>query len=326
MIVRVPVTRNRETLMTNSSAKYIADEVAKIQHAYQAIFPVITPALADYWGLHRQRPWSYVTSNFHASSYEQLYALDQAVREIDNQTLDIASKGQALRAASQMHGVGYSIGLCPWTDHLLAETYSEQQDCATILLGHDWYPIVVHDPRPSGSPLGSHDALRYVERYWPAAPQAVFDGETVGFFFNLYPDYRPPGDPKCGNLKKYGYSYAQCLIGLDAMIAAMASRFRHIQLISWGANVWDVLQTRVHELSNVMGLSDFIQTAPGKILSIDLGGRTLSYLPIFHPAFWGNFGRPFHLRHVKAGFANLGLGMPGPRDAQSLQVYRARQI
>lgn len=312
--------------MVNDSDTYSADQVAWIQHAYQAIFPVITPALADYWGLCRERPWSCLTSNFHASSYEQLHALDREVKEIDKQTMDFASKGEALRAASRLHGVGFSIGVCPWTDHLLGETYSDHKDCATILLGHDWYPIVVHDPRPSGSPLGSRDALRHVERYWPAAPQAVFDGDTVGFFFNLYPDYRPPGDPKCGNLKNYGYSYAECLIGLDATVAAMAKRFRRIQLISWGANVWDALQTRVLGLAHKMLLSDCVQAAPGKVLSIDLGGHTLSYLPIFHPGHWGNFGRPFHLRHVKAGFAALGLGMPGPRDASSPWVRNARQI
>lgn len=160
------------------------------------------------------------------------------------QGLGAGARGQALRDAALATGVGYSIGISPWTDNLLVRTYADDKESAVILLGHDWYPIVTGD-RSSGTPLISGFTAR-VKRYWPGAPEAVLDGSTVGLFVNLYPDYRPPGDPKCGNLAKYGYSYAQCLSGLDALVAAVRKRFSEIRVISWGSNVWSAMLPRVY--------------------------------------------------------------------------------
>ncbi|MCP2085930.1 UNVERIFIED_ORG: hypothetical protein J2Y81_001947 [Paraburkholderia sediminicola] len=312
--------------MNRNNVTYNADQVDRIRLAYCGIFPEITPGLSDYWGLNRQRPWSYVTSNFHTSTYEQYFALHSEVQNIDGQPLGTWGKGEALREASRQFGVGYSIGLCPWTDHLLGETYSEDKDRVTILLGHDWYPIVNPECSRSGSPLQTGDALHFVERYWPAAPQAVFDSSTVALFINLYPDYRPPGDPKCGSLRRYGYSYAQCLLGLDATIAALANRFRHIQVISWGANVWEALLPRVQDVARNTRLSRYFRAAPGKVLKMNAGGRDLEYLPIFHPSFSPTFSNEDHLRHLKKGFSSLGLGLPGPSTATNVHVLKARQI
>jgi hypothetical protein len=303
---------------------YSPQEVTAIQGAYRAIFPNITPELASYWGLERERPWSCLTSDFHTTSYGQLHALHEEVRLIDRRSLDAFGKGAALRAASSQLGVGFSIGLCPWTDHLLGETYGDEKDTLTIIIGHDWYPIVVADRPVSGSPLGSEDSLRGMQGYWPAAPQAVFDAETVGLFFNLYPDYRPPADKKCGRLTGYGYSYEQCLSGVDAMMNAISKRFRLVQLISWGSPVWDALLPRVRRVAPGTLLSKHIQAAQGVPLTLELGGRLLSYLPLMHPGHWGNFGRPYHLRHLKHGFSAMDLGLPGPVGATNGKVYKAR--
>jgi hypothetical protein len=304
---------------------YGADEVARIQRAYRAIFPSITPELWDYWGLDRQRPWSCLTTNFHDTTYEQLKTLHARAREIDGMGLDFPAKGRALRQAALDVGAGYSIGISPWTDNLLAHTYSDDKDGVVILLGHDWYPIVPDD-RPSGTPLVATDSLHRVERYWPAAPEAVLEGRTVGLFANLYPDYRPPGDPKCGNLSKYGYTYAQCLAGLDAMVAEIAKRFIRVQVISWGSNVWAALLPRLRDTDPKPLLSRSVQEAPGRVFSIELSGQTFSYLPLMHPGHWGNFGRAYHLRHVKAGYAAMALGLPGLGRASSAYVRSAREI
>jgi hypothetical protein len=194
-----------------------------------------------------------------------------------------------------------------------------------ILLGHDWYPIVTGD-RSSGTPLISWDSLHEVKRYWPGAPEAVLDGSTVGLFVNLYPDYRPPGDSKCGNLAKYGYSYKQCLSGLDALVAAVRKRFSEVRVISWGSNVWGAMLPRVSGVRPNTLLSAAVKDSPGRVLSIELGGQTLPYLPLMHPGHWGNFGRSYHLRHVKAGYAALGLGLPGMENSQVGQVRVARGI
>lgn len=192
--------------MTLNQQQYSSDQVTQILHAYRSIFPTITADLENYWGLQRERPWSYVTTNFHSATFEKLQALQERAWEIDNLSLTQEARGIALRDAALKMDVGYSIGISPWTDNLLARTYSDSKDSVVILLGHDWYPIVTGDS-PSGTPLKSSDSLHTVERYWPGAPEAVMDGTTVGLFINLYPDYRPPGDSKCGNLNKYGYSY-----------------------------------------------------------------------------------------------------------------------
>lgn len=312
------------TTMKNKQT-YSLGEVEQITHAYRSIVPKITPELADYWGLQRVRPWSFVASDFHSVTFEQLKTLHERTLEIDRQGFGEQERGSALRNAALSAGTGFSIGISPWTDNLLARTYADDNDSVVILLGHDWYPIVTGD-HPSGTPLMSWDALHEVERYWPGAPQAVLDGSAVGLFVNLYPDYRPPGDPKCGNLSKYGYSYHQCLLGLDALLAQVHKRFKHMQLISWGSDVWRALLPRVANARQSVLLSTAIQEASGQVLGIELGGHKVPYLPVMHPGHWGNFGRPHHLRHVKAGYAALGLGLPGLGGSSDGRVRAAREI
>lgn len=309
----------------SSRQLYSVDEVAHILRAYQSIFPTITAELADYWGLQRKRPWSCVTTDFHAATFEKLQALHEQALEIDRRGLSEQARGNALRDAALSTGVGYSIGISPWTDNLLARTYADEKDSVVILLGHDWYPIVTGE-RSSGTPLMSWDSLHEVERYWPGAPQAVLDGTEVGLFVNLYPDYRPPGDPKCGNLSKYGYSYEACLLGLDALVSAACRRFRKVQVISWGSNVWSALLPRVVGIRQPVLLSAAVLEAPGRVLGIELGGQQLAYFPVMHPGHWGNFGRVAHLRHVKAGYAALGLGLPGLNGSKDGRVRAAREI
>jgi hypothetical protein len=314
-------------MMSSDTKIYDRAQVERIQYAYRSIFPVITPPLSEYWGLNRERAWSCLTSDFHRSSYDQLLSLHREVEEIDHWTgVSLYRKGEALREASILHGVGFSIGICPWTDNLLGETYSDDQSSATIILGHDWYPIVLKGPGQSESPLRSNVALQQVEAYWPAAPEAVLSASTVGLFFNLYPDFRPPGEDKCGNLRGYGYSYTQCLSGLDAMVKSICTRFENVKIISWGSNVWEALLPRIAGVSPRTKLSKQIQEASGQVLDIYLGGASLPYFPTMHPGHWGNFGRAYHLRHLKAGFAAMELGLPGPASAVTNKVQIARQI
>ena len=184
--------------------EYSNEQVEQILHAYRSIFPTISGELANYWGLQRERHWSYLTTDFHTASFQKLQSLHHRTLEIDALGLGVKERGDALREASLKLGIGFSIGISPWTDNLLERTYSDTKNSAVILLGHDWYPIVISD-RPSGAPLKASDSIHAVQKYWPTVPEAVLDGTKVGLFFNLYPDYRPPGDPKCGNITKDEY-------------------------------------------------------------------------------------------------------------------------
>lgn len=282
--------------------------VEQILTAYKDIFPSIGAPLSRYWGLGRERPWSYVTTDFHRATYEQLKLLHDCTRAIDAMGLATDEKGAALRDASIACGVGFSMGVCPWTDHLLLKTYSPEKKSLTILLGHDWYPIVVESRERSDSPLRNGDALHYTPKYKPAAPAAIFDGSTVGLFLNLYPDYRPPGDGKCGALHRYGISYEECLDGLDAIVGAASARFQTIRIISWGANVWAAMRARARK-APPLTLMAYARGRPGEILMFKAAGREIEYLPIAHPSHAGNFHQAAHLSHVNLGFEAMGLGV-----------------
>ncbi|MGO4575002.1 hypothetical protein AB4Z48_03020 [Cupriavidus sp. 2TAF22] len=295
-------------------ALYRQSEVELVLAAYRDIFPSINEPLAKYWGLGRERPWSYVTTDFHRATYEQLRHLHDRTQAIDAMALATDAKGAALRDASIACGVGFSMGICPWTDNLLLNTYSPDKDSLTILLGHDWYPIVVESRNRSDSPMRNGDALHYTPKYMPAAPQAIFDGSTVGLFLNLYPDYRPPGDGKCGSLRNYGISYEECLDGLDSIIAAVSKRFKTVRMISWGANVWTALRARVRGVSP-LALMAHAQAMSGEILAFESSGKEIQYLPIAHPSHPGNFYRAAHLMHIRRGFGAMGLGLPASQQS-----------
>jgi hypothetical protein len=311
--------------MSSLNSMYDQTQVENILAAYRGIFPSITPELDEYWGLARTRSWSVLTSDFHSADYGKYKALHERVLAIDEEKLDAHTKGGLLRKSAMDHGLGFSIGLSAWTDHLLYQTYSDDKDEVVVLLGHDWYPIVSANRSWSDAPLRTTDNLALTERYCAGAPQAIFDGSSVGLFFNFYPDYRPPGAEKCGSLRGYGYSYAECLTGLDAVIDSLARRFKTIRLISWGANVWGALVKRVASVPPKSLIKSHISGNPGKILKIELAGREVDYLPIIHPSFWVNFGADYHLYHVNQGFTQMGLGQPGPADSCAFQVVAARQ-
>jgi hypothetical protein len=73
-------------------------------------------------------------------------------------------------------------------------------------------------------------------------------------------------------------------------------------------------------------LSAAVLEAPGRVLGIEQGGQALPYFPVMHPGHWGNFGRAYHLRHVKAGYVAIGLGLPGLDGFEDGRVRAARGI
>lgn len=307
---------------------YTRADVARVSDAYRHIFPSVSPALADYWGHGRERPWSCLTSDFHNASYEQFAALQEEARLIDAaQFPSLEAKGLALRDASLSCGIGYSMGINAWTDNLLHRTYHGHLTSLTILLAHDWYPIATTDrqgaDRRSDAPLRTDDNLHDVISYHAGAPEQVLDGETVGLFLNLYPDYRPPGVGKTGSVGKFGYSYARCLAGLDQLVAALSPRYTRVNVVSWGADVWKPLAART-DAPGKIGLTAYTRNFPGQPLILELGGRRLPYLPLVHPSFKSNFSQPEHYHHLAHGFHAMSLGLPGSARMPSKCVADAR--
>lgn len=297
---------------------YNRNQVEEILRAYRTLFPDTGGELARYWDTGRQREWSYVTTDFHSATYDKFKELAARTDTIyEDMTLGKLEKGEALRNASIEVGVGFSLGICPWTDNLLHETYAPEKDRLIILLGHDWYPIVPivrKDETRYDTPLGV-EGLHHVPKYKTAAPQLVFTNESpVVLFLNLYPDYRPPGAKTTGSLPKGSYSYKDCLRGLDAVIASVSSRYPSIDLISWGANTWGALGKRVRHDGKQKGIMSQARELGGKVLKFNSSGHQLPYLPMAHPSFDSNFRQDFHLRHVFNGFAAMGLGKPGEKS------------
>jgi hypothetical protein len=110
------------------------------------------------------------------------------------------------------------------------------------------------------------------------------------------------------------------------MVTQVKKRFGQVQLVSWGSNVWTALTPRVHAARSGTLLSQHVREASGSVLAIELGGQRIPYLPLMHPGHWGNFGRAYHLRHVKAGYASMQLGLPGLGTSNSGRSRSARQI
>lgn len=309
---------------------YSRDDVGRIAHAYGRVFPSVSPELASYWGYDRQRPWSCLTSDFRVATFEQFARVHEAAGRIDAMPYSgLGAKGAALRTAALEARVGYSLGINAWADHLLFHTYREDLSSLTIILAHDWYPVATTDRkgrwRRSDAPLRTDDNLEGTTGYHAGAPECVHDGGTVALYLNLYPDYRPPGGEKTGDVRDTGLSYARCLTGLDALVACLNPSYKDVSLVSWGTKVWEQLARRTASPKGLL-LTTRTRNFPGQALRVELGGRSIPYLPIMHPSMASNFSQKAHYRHLALGFRELGLGLPGGTRSTGKCVMDARAV
>jgi hypothetical protein len=298
------------TVKEKKGSIYSRDEVERVLAAYKDLFPQTGGELSRYWDFDRQRPWSCLTTNFHSATYEQFAALHSQWTALLHVDQDVLQKGNALRAASRECGVGYSLGICPWTDDLLLRTYNKDAQAITIIIGHDWYPIVKQDGLLSDSPL-VRASLFDVSRYVKAMPAGTLNGSNVVLFLNLYPDYRPPGMDILGKLDRYD----EWLTGLDEVVLAARARYRQVSIMSWGKHVWETLRTRVDTSYKKTSLMHFTNLHSGTILRLPCGGAEIPYLPIAHPSFAGNFSTVHHKKHMQIGFGTIVepmICMPAP--------------
>lgn len=307
---------------------YSTAEVGRIRTAYREIFPTITDGLVRYWdiGASRERPWSFLTTNFHEADYDRMLALHADVEALQTRHFSklegkaggelqqlCDDTGKALRQlALEKHRCGMSIGICPWTDHGLLQTYASEKKRVTVIVGHDWYPVVPPKQHPFDSPLrvsGLH-ALeeKKVQLYVEGAPRAIFDGSSVYLFVNLIPDYRPPGALVTGAWSKGG----RWLEGFTALIEALSKRFNSIQMISWGVPAWTALRKHVLASESRLGIMQYAKAAQGEAVYFEAGDLRVRYLPLAHPSFGSNFRSEHHQQHVVSGYKALEVGRPGP--------------
>ena len=253
----------------------------------------------------RDRPWSFITTDFHRADADRLIELHQRSTLISERGFSKEDRGEALREASRVLDVGLSLGVCPWTDNLLIETYdpSAPHRDLVVLVGHDWYPI--GESLPLESPLWIQ-GLHHVDKYRRWCPESFFARDRnrpVIFFLNFYPDFRRPGASKTGVLRERDgcLPYWECMDGLKEVLRLLTPKFERTSIISWGAPVWSALRELVDGGVRRRQLGE--QQATGGLLSI--AGHP--YLPMAHPSFGTNQRKPY----LQAMYGQLGLGRPG---------------
>lgn len=304
---------------------YDRQEAQRIIEAYREIFPRITPELARYWDFGRTRPWGYLTSDFHRATLSEYEAFSVAVEKLEgearkNHPMPAAELAARMIALCETHNLGFSFGICPWTDHALHRTYGKATGRRlVVIVGHDWYPIVpkrVLEPHSLSWPM-RQDGLHRIrevlpgraERYFVAVTNPLLSGELGTLLFvNIYPDYREPEERTTGKVRA---GYDGCLEGFEALLEATRPHYRpnDVTIISWGAMPWDLLKPRtpVNRPGMIMEVTEQLA---GEILELRTMGHAYKYLPVAHPSEGRNAPIAFHLDHVRSGLANLGFGVP----------------
>lgn len=311
---RRPSSRILSIPKVESESLYTRDDVKLMTEAYQHIFGTISSELRAYWDLDRKRAWACLTSDFHRATYEQHQEASRRAIEIEKTIFDPVQRGMALREVTRQTGVGLSLGVCPWTDHGLFQTYAKNKDKRqlTIILGHDWYPIVpprALKPHPVDVSLRRDMGLRGLKKYISvgAVPAAIIDNNELLLFLNFKPDFRPPNTPVKGPFEPYD----RCAEGFIALLNAVSREFK-LQVISWGADVWSMLAQRVMGRSNPPGVCIRVRDSAnfGRPLELQVGRTTVPYLPLAHPCDPRNFDA-HHAAHAHEGFLRMGLGGSG---------------
>lgn len=290
---------------------YTRDQVKRITDAYQHIFGPISTELRAYWDLDRKREWGCLTSDFHTSTFEQYEEASRRAVEVEDTITDPVTRGLALRDVTRKTGVGLSLGVCPWTDHGLFQTYEQNKNKGrlTIILGHDWYPIVPRraaTPHPVDVPLWRYAGLHGLTKYINvgAVPASIMEKSELLLFLNLKPDFRPPDTPSTGPFEPY----SRCAEGFRALVEAVSRQFK-VQIISWGDPAWKQLAKQVVGVREPSGVCIRIRTPEvfGRPLELRCGQVVVPYLPLTHPCDRRNFNE-HHAKHAHEGFIRMGLG------------------
>jgi hypothetical protein len=301
-------------MTTTTRDFYTRDDVKLILDAYQHVFGAIGPELRQYWDLDRKREWACLTSDFNQATFDQYEAASKMALEVEATIQEPVHRGIALRDVTRKTGVGLSLGVSPWTDHSLFQTYqrNSHKGRLTIVLGHDWYPIVPQratKPHPVDVPLWRYSGLRGLTKYINvgAVPAAIMNNEEVLLFLNFKPDFRPPNVPVKGPFNPYD----RCSEGFSALVEAVCREFK-VQVISWGADVWGLLSKQVVGMRRPLGVCVHARTQEnfGRPLELKCGEITVPYLPLAHPCDRRNFD-DHHAAHAHEGFIQMGLGGRG---------------
>lgn len=238
--------------------------------------------------LSRTRDWSYLTSDFRTLTFEKIQDFDRQIDALNLSSKSVAEIGNSLASLSRSAKVGYSMGLCPWTDAMLLETFSSKTRRLLIIMGQDWYPIVKcdFDLNTSKGYAAKSPLVRQSPRdeYPFAFPQTLTTPpDRAIVFMNLYPDFRPPGMDCTGN------------IGADKFVAAFKACCREFSrnytidaVMTWGDPVWQALRKEV-AISAGKPPEGIMTSALSGPFNLVFEGLSIPYHPFSHPSYPCNF-------------------------------------
>lgn len=275
---------------------YTDEEATKIFDAYKALFPKLDNMLLEYWDLkdNKERDWSCLTTDFHKVGLDKIKEFHKVVQDILNgagEKIDRERLGIRLRDVSREYGVGYSLGISPWTDYILSETIERSNERVVIILGHDWYPIVPEKGKLEDAIRPPLSKFPIWGKYMNAIPQSITNGNYILLFLNLYPDFRPPFGRKTGRIQ--GADYHKFTDGFEAVCSMITkkSKYEISGIISWGAHTWEALKSRTGE--RLSKLTEAIRyqhsSKKGSPFDLNLGGQEFAYFPFPHPSDMRNF-------------------------------------
>lgn len=256
-------------------------------------------ALDEFLDLDRTRDWSVLTSDFRNITFAQATAFHEEVVKLSDANRDAkaADLGARLAALARQSGIGFSLGLSPWTDSLLLKTFSDATRRVIIILGHDWYPIVT--PTSSTGRYAAMSPLfrQCMESEYPAGIPAEFlNKRSCGvFFLNLYPDFRAPGGSTQGVTTARNFTKA-----FSACCEAIARNYEIACIVSWGSHVWDALRRNSRSLAGKTSEGIAAAALAGPHL-LDINGVSHQYFPFTHPSSRGWF----HGEKFKAQYGNI---------------------
>lgn len=261
---------------------FYSSDVQRILDAYRALFRSADQAVFDYLDLNgaRSRPWSVLTTNFQTVTPAQVSRLhaDRVALTTNGKTEHVLA--DELVQLSNRHGIGYSLGLSPWTDDLLLRTFTPASKRVVIVLAHDWYPIVAkgfeyvaNSPLLRDSPFSAEKGNAV---YAAALPDCLHDNARAVLFMNLYPDFRPPCSNKTGDI-----GAAQYMAGFQACCRTIANHYVIDAIISWGSPAWECLRKWVAP-PVTLGV---MQAPTLGAMSLSFPGVSTRYFAFPHPSY-----------------------------------------
>lgn len=260
--------------------KYTEEETQHILAAYNQLFDEPTAELLKFMDLSRKRAWSCLTSDFRTLTFEKVREFDRQINDLSLSSKSTREIGECLVDLSRSAGVGYSMGLCPWTDYLLLNTFKKTSKEILIVVGHNWYPIVTKNKcYVADSPL-NQDNPTCDWMYAKALPTQLFnDPDLAILFVNLNPDFLPPGDNKTGDTDT-----AQFIPGFAGLCKSVSKVFRIKAVFSWGSPVWQSLlkclkSGRAFPISTNVGVA-----VSERNLALSFDELEMKYYPFLHPS------------------------------------------